>query len=82
MDTNSEAWRLECEVRHIAAMTKDQRIDWFKAIKKHRGEAAANVLIEQVNAYRRAAFAATNSTSGISESTAVRIARAKELTHD
>lgn len=81
MDTTSEAWRLECEVRHIASMTKDQRADWFRAVKKHRGEAAANVLIEQVNAYRRASFADTGSVS-YSAATAARIALAKELTHD
>ena len=54
MDKNSEAWRLECEIRHIASMTKEQRTEWFKGIEYHRGRSAMLVLMDQVNAYRRA----------------------------
>jgi len=62
MDKNSESWRLECEIRHIASMTKDQRIEWFKGIERHRGREATQILVDQVNAWRRASSAATSST--------------------
>lgn len=79
MDKNSEAWRLDCEIRHIASMTREQRLDWFKGMEKHRGREATQILVDQVNAYRRASSAATSSTSGLSADTAARIATAKGL---
>lgn len=79
MDKNSEAWRLDCEIRHIASMTREQRLDWFKGMEKHRGREATQVLVDQVNAYRRASSAATSSAS-YSVDTAARIATAKGLT--
>lgn len=82
METNSEAWRLECEVRYIAGLPDANRTAFYLDIKKHRGEAAARSMVDRVNAHRRAAFAATNSDSGISADTAARIALAKELTRD
>ena len=53
MDKNSEAWRMECEIRFVAAMTQDQRKAFYLEVKKRRGEEAANALIEKVNALRR-----------------------------
>lgn len=78
MDKNSEAWRLDCEIRHIASMTRERRLDWFKGMEKHRGREATQTLVDQVNAYRRASSAATGSAS-YSVDTAARIATAKGL---
>lgn len=78
MNISSEAWRLECEVRYVAALPDARRTEFYLSAKKHRGEAAARLLVDQVNAYRRANFAATGSAS-YSAATAARIATAKGL---
>ena len=78
MDKSSEAWRLDCEIRHIASMTRDQRAAWWLGIEKHRGRPAMLLLVDQVNAYRRAQHVAMSSTPAGSESTAARIAAAKD----
>ena len=36
--TWSEAWRFECECRHVLSMSKDRRADWYKGVQKARGE--------------------------------------------
>jgi hypothetical protein len=77
MDANSEVWRLDCEIRYIAGLSQDRRTEFYLGAKKHRGEAAATRLVEQVNAYRRASFAATGSAS-YSGGTAARTALAKD----
>lgn len=73
MDKASEAWRADCEIRYIAGLSDDRRTKFYLGAKKHRGEAAAQALVDQVNTYRRAAFAATN-TRTPSGSTAARTA--------
>jgi hypothetical protein len=78
MDKSSEAWRAECEIRYIAGLSDKSRTVFYLDAKKHRGEAAARILVDQVNAYRRASFAATGSAS-YSAATAARIATAKGL---
>ena len=73
MDTNSEAWRLECEIRYVAGLPDNRRTEFYLNAKKHRGEAAARALVDQVNAYRRANFAAIG-TALRSDGTAARTA--------
>lgn len=53
MDTNSEQYRSECEMRSVAAMPNEQRQAYYKQVLEKRGQAAANGLIASVNAYRR-----------------------------
>ena len=44
-DSASEAWRHECEARHIANLpTSEQRHDYVAAVAKRRGETAGQAL--------------------------------------
>lgn len=44
VDTYSEEWRHECEVRAVASMFEVSRIAYLKDVEKRRGEKAAEVL--------------------------------------
>jgi ClpP class serine protease len=50
MDTYSEAWRHECEVRTVLAMPVDRRKGFLEVVAKRRGLEAARVL--QAAVYR------------------------------
>lgn len=63
MDKASETWRADCEIRYIAGLPDTKRTEFYLGARKHRGEAAATRLVDQVNAYRRASFAVTRSAS-------------------
>lgn len=43
-DTSSEAWRLECEARHILTWPLQQRQAYLADLPKWRGEAATQAL--------------------------------------
>ncbi|MBB3017641.1 uncharacterized protein with PIN domain [Microvirga lupini] len=42
--SDSEAWRAECEARHILTMTQAQRMEFFTMVEKRRGTDAAKAL--------------------------------------
>lgn len=45
VDSASEAWRHECEARHIARLpTSEQRHDYIASVSKRRGPEAAHAL--------------------------------------
>ena len=44
MDTSSEQYRHECEVRWLAKRTTQQIVDYLKEVEKARGKAAAEKL--------------------------------------
>jgi hypothetical protein len=44
IDTSSESYRHECEVRHILKMDKQQRDEYLAGVEKKRGSAARNKL--------------------------------------
>lgn len=50
VDTSSEAWRWECEVRYIvdSIPTREQRLTFLTHIANRRGKAAADALREDV----------------------------------
>lgn len=51
MDTNSEAWRFECECRHVMSLrVREARRQYLDGVKKVRGEAAALRLEDGVRA--------------------------------
>lgn len=51
VDTCSEAWRHECEVRHVVALpTKECRREYLEAVTKRRGETAGQRLRDDVRA--------------------------------
>ena len=41
VDSTSEAWRHECEARHIARMPLEARREYLEHVQKRRGESAA-----------------------------------------
>ena len=45
VDSGREAWRIECEARHLLRMPKDARADSMAAREKIRGKSAANELM-------------------------------------
>lgn len=58
VDSASEAWRHECEARHVAGLaTLDARRDYLDYVAKRRGDAAGQALKQLVaqifNAQRR-----------------------------
>lgn len=44
VDSASEAWRAECEARHILAMAMPQRDEFFQAVERKRGTDATKAL--------------------------------------
>lgn len=50
VDSSSEAWRIECEARHLLRMPKDARSDAMAAREKIRGKAAADDLMAVMRA--------------------------------
>lgn len=48
MDTNSEAWRAECEARWVMRLPKEERQAYYAMVKERRGEAAAQRLVADV----------------------------------
>lgn len=49
VDTSSEAWRHECEARHIAGLqTREERREYLAFVAKKRGDAAAKALRQRV----------------------------------
>jgi hypothetical protein len=47
IDTNSEQWRFECEVRHVLALRAQNRnlaLDYLDLVKKRRGLEAGEAL--------------------------------------
>jgi hypothetical protein len=60
IDTSSESWRHECEVRHVAAMRSQDRQrthEYLELVAKRRGEEAANRLKEDAAQLWKAAGA-------------------------
>lgn len=49
MDTNSEAWRAQCEARWVMRLPKAEREDYYRLVAQHRGVAAKDALRETVN---------------------------------
>ena len=47
--TWTEAWRRECEARHVMHLLHQARRDYYAGVLKKRGEAARNELIAEVN---------------------------------
>jgi hypothetical protein len=47
--TGTEAWRRECEARHVMRLPLDMRRDHYTGVRKVRGEAAMRELIAEVN---------------------------------
>lgn len=51
VDSHCEAWRAECEARHILAMPSIQmRREYLEAIKRRRGDAHHKMLADLVRA--------------------------------
>lgn len=50
MDTSSELHRRECEARWVLTHDPAWRTEYYKGVAKHRGEAAAKQLVEDVKA--------------------------------
>lgn len=48
-DTNSEAWRAECEARWVMRLAKAEREDYYRLVAQHRGAGAKDALRETVN---------------------------------
>ena len=49
VDSDSEAWRHECEARMVAARpTLDERRDYLATVERRRGKAAADGLRETI----------------------------------
>jgi hypothetical protein len=48
MDTSSEAWRFECEVRAVLAMPVERRRGFLELVEKRRGLAAKQQLADAV----------------------------------
>lgn len=46
--TWSEQHRRECEARHVMAMPREVRMGFYTRVKKIRGEAAAQRLVDEV----------------------------------
>lgn len=46
--TTSEAWRLECEARHVLSMEKSLRGPYLELVGEHRGKAAREKLEAEV----------------------------------
>lgn len=51
-------WRLECEARHVAKKSREDRLDLYAEVAKKRGKPAAENLVERVK--QLAAQAKTN----------------------
>ena len=49
----SEAYRLECEARMVAALPRPHRLEYYERIAKRRGHNAAQALVNAVNELRR-----------------------------
>ena len=47
--TWTEAWRRECEARHMITLPLEARRDHYSGVRKVRGEAAMMELIAEVN---------------------------------
>jgi hypothetical protein len=50
LDTYSEEWRHQCEVRYVARMTPNDRGNYFSDVRKHRKDAAVDKLMNDVQA--------------------------------
>lgn len=53
MDTSSEKWRRECEARWVLQHNAEWRQGYYVGVAKHRGQAAAEQLVEDVKLERR-----------------------------
>ena len=47
--TWTEAWRRECEARHVMRLLLQARRDYYAGVRKQRGEPAMQELIAEVN---------------------------------
>jgi hypothetical protein len=47
--TWTEAWRRQCEARHVMHLLHQARRDYYAGVRKQRGEAAMKELIAEVN---------------------------------
>lgn len=54
MNTNSESWRRECEIRFVLRMSKDERTAYYMDVARIRGEPSARALMSAVSEYWRA----------------------------
>lgn len=71
VDTTSEAWRHDCEVRHVAAMpTRQQRADYINGIERKRGKPAADRIRADLPAVWQAMRAGTATPAPQEESPA------------
>jgi hypothetical protein len=52
VDKGGELWRRICEARYVLAHNSDWRQEFYKGVAKHRGEAAARQLVEDVKRER------------------------------
>lgn len=48
IDTSSEAWRLECEARHVLSLSFDKRIPYLNFVGRKRGREAQEYLETEV----------------------------------
>jgi len=52
IDTASESWRHETEVRHVAAMPdRNYRLHYLAGVRRHRGDAAVERIKDGLKAY-------------------------------
>lgn len=49
IDTNSEQWRHECEVRMLENMEVGKRVRWLSDIEKKRGDAAVDRIMKSMS---------------------------------